>query len=130
MALFRCLFDSRGVVYMWYICLSTSSRCLQVMTGDHHRETATAPPYDLVLLVLYIGVTCSIYCVRPMRYIGHVLRMPVDRKVRCTLMELVSDSMQCPTNSLFSDCQGVALPQLVAMASNRATWRAKVASLS
>ena len=65
------------------------------MTGDHHRETATAPPYDLVLAVRR----------RRLRYIGHVLRMPVDRKVRCTLMELVSDSMQCPTNSLFSDCQ-------------------------
>ena len=33
------------------------------------------------------------------------------------------------TGSLFSDCEGVALPQLVAMASNRAMWRAKVASL-
>ena len=117
MALFRCLFDSRDVVYL---SLHISSRCLQVMTGDHYRETATAPPYDLVLAVRR----------RRLRYIGHVLRMPVDRKVRCTLMELVSDSMQCPTDSLFSDCQGVALPQLVAMASNRATWRAKVASLS
>ena len=28
-----------------------NSRCLHVMTGDHYRETATAPPYDLVLAV-------------------------------------------------------------------------------
>ena len=63
-----------------------------------------AHTYDLVLAVRR----------RRLRYLGHVLRMPADRKVRCTLMELVSDSMQCPTDSLFSDCQGVALPQLVA----------------
>ena len=46
------------------------------------------------------------------------------------LIALVSVSMQYPTGSLFSDCQGVALPQLVATASNRATWHAKVSSLS
>ena len=34
------------------------------------------------------------------------------------------------TLCMFSDCQGIALPQLVAMASSRSLWRAKVASLS
>ena len=28
-----------------------NSRCLHVMTGEHYRETATAPAYDLVLAV-------------------------------------------------------------------------------
>ena len=56
--------------------------------------------------------------------------MPGDRMVRCALIALVSDSVMYPTGSLFSDCQGVALPQLVAMASNRAMWCAKLASLS
>ena len=99
-----------------------NSRCLHVMTGDHYRETATAPPYDLVLAVRR----------RRLRYLGHVLRMPADGMVRRAVMALVSYSMamQYPTGRLFSDCQGVALPQRVAMASNRATWRAKVASLS
>ena len=97
-----------------------NSRCLHVMTGEHYRETATAPAYDLVLAV----------CRRRLRYLGHVLRMPAERMVRCALMALVSDSVMYPTGSLFSDCQGVALPQLVAMAANRAMWRAKVASLS
>ena len=97
-----------------------NSRCLHVMTGEHYRETATAPAYDLVLAV----------CRRRLRYLGHVLRMPAERMVRCALMAIVSDSVMYPTGSLFSDCQGVALPQLVAMASNRTMWRAKVASLS
>ena len=97
-----------------------NSRCLHIMTGGHYREMATAPAYDLALAVRR----------RRLRYLGHVLRMPADMMVRCALMALVSDSVMYPTGSLFSDCQGVALPQLVAMAANRAMWRAKVASLS
>ena len=97
-----------------------NSRCLHIMTGEHYRETATAPAYDLVLAVRR----------RRLRYLGHALRMPADKMVRCALMALVSDSVMYPTGSLFSDCQGVAPPQLVAMAANRAMWRAKVASLS
>ena len=87
-----------------------NSRCMHVMTDEHYRETATAPAYDLVLAVRR----------RRLRYVGHVLRMPADRMVRCAHMALVSDCIMYPTGSLFSDCQGVALPQLVAMASNRA----------
>ena len=97
-----------------------NSRCLHVMTSEHYRETATAPAYDLVLVVR----RCRL-C-----YLGHVLCMPADRMVRCAFMALVSDSILYPTCSLFSDCQGVALSQLVTMASNRAMWRAKVASLA
>ena len=93
------------------------------MTGEHYRETAIAPAYDLVLAVR----RCRL------RYLGHVLRMPAERMVRRALMAdlaLVSDTIMYPTGSEFSDCQGVALPQLVAMASNLTMWRAKVASLS
>ena len=97
-----------------------NSRCLHVMTGEHYRKTAIAPAYDLVLAVRR----------RRLRYLGHVLRMPAERMVRRALMALVSDTIMYPTGSLFSDCQGVALPQLVAMASNRTMWRGKVASLS
>ena len=70
------------------------------MTGEHYRETATAPAYDLVLAV------------------------------RCALMALVTDISHYPSGSLLSDCQGIALPQLEAMASSRSMWRAKGASLS
>ena len=97
-----------------------NSRCLHIMRGEHYRETATAPAYDLVLAVRR----------RRLRYLGHVLRMPADRMVRCALMALVIDASHYPTGSLFSDCQGIALPQLVAMASSRSLWRAKVASIS
>ena len=85
------------------------------MTGGHYREMATAPAYDLVLAV---------------RYLGHVLRMPSGRMVRCALMALVTDTSHYPSGSLFRDCQGIALPQLEAMASSRSMWRAKVASIS
>ena len=97
-----------------------NSWCLHVMTGEHYRDTATTPADDLVLAVRR----------RRLRYLGHVLRMPADRMVRCALMTLVSDCVMYSTGSLFSDCQGVAMPQRVAMASNRVMWRDKVASLS
>ena len=124
------------------------------MTGDHYRETATAPPYDLVLAVRR----------RRLRYLGHALRMPADSspawKVDLDLndvnghpvtfkldsgadVSVMSDSnykqlrprpslktvkanlnidgamrthgtsvrlYAAPNGSLFSDCQGVALP--------------------
>ena len=103
----------------------SNSRCLHVMKGEHYPETATAPAYDLVLVLRR----------RRLRYLGHVLRMPADRMVRCALMALVIYARHYPTGSLFNDCQGIALPQLVPMASSRTTWRAKtwrvkVASLS
>ena len=87
------------------------------MTREHYRETATAPAYDLVLAVRR----------RRLRYLGHVLRLPADRMVRCALLALVIDASHYLTGS---DCQGIALPQLVAMASSRSLWRAKVASIS
>ena len=90
------------------------------MTGEHYRETATAPAYDLVLAVRR----------RRLRDLGHVLRMPSDRMVRCALVALVIDGSHYPSGSLFSDCQGIALPQLVTMASSRSMRHAKVASLS
>ena len=89
------------------------------MTGEHYRETAIAPAYDLVLAVRR----------RRLCNLSHVLRMPADRMVRCALMALVVDDSHYPTDSLFSDCQGIALPQLVALASSRSMWHAKVASL-
>ena len=57
------------------------------MAGAHYRETTTAPAYDLVLAVC----RCRIH------YIGHVLHMSADRMVRYALINLVSDSIQYPT---------------------------------
>ena len=62
-----------------------NSRCLHVMTGEHYRETATAPAYDLVLAVRK----------RRLHYLGHVLRMPADRMVQCALVGLVIDASHC-----------------------------------
>ena len=78
-----------------------NSRRLHVMTGEHYRETATAPAYDLVLAPRR----------RRLRYLGRVLHMPTDMAVRCAFVALVSDSIQYPAaGSLFSECQGLALP--------------------
>ena len=72
-----------------------NSRCLHVMTGEHYRETATAPAaYDLVLAVRR----------RRLRYLGHVMRMPSDRMVRCALMALAIDASHYSSGRLFSDC--------------------------
>ena len=97
-----------------------NSRCLQAMTGEHYRETATVLAYDLVLSVRW----------RRLRYFSCVLHMPADRMVRCALIALMSDSVMYQTGSLFSDCHCIALPQCVAMTANREMWRATVASLS
>ena len=61
------------------------------------RDASATPAYDLVLAVRR----------RCLRYLGHVLRMPADRMVRCALMALVIDASHYPTGSLFSDCQGI-----------------------
>ena len=50
---------------------------------------------------------------RRLHYLGHVLRMPADRMVRWALIALVMDSSQYTKGSRFSDCQGVALSQLI-----------------
>ena len=87
------------------------------MTGEHYRETATAPAYDLVLAVsrrhLRAPPAIPWGCAAPAR----------RQDGGFALMALVSDSMEYPTGSLFSECQGFASPQLVAMASNRAMSR-------
>ena len=67
-----------------------NSMCLHVMTGEHYRETATAPAYDLVLAVR----RCRL------RYLGHVLCMPADRMVRCALMALVIDASHYPASKI------------------------------
>ena len=51
-----------------------NSRFLYVITGESHRETATSPIVNLKLLIRG----------RRMRYLGHLLRMPLDRLVTRT----------------------------------------------
>ncbi len=82
-----------------------NSMCLHVMTVENYRETATAPAYDLVLAVRR----------RRLRYLGHVLRMPADRMVRCALMALVIYASHYPSGRLFRDSQGIALPYILAI---------------
>ena len=65
-----------------------------------------------------------------MRYIGHVLRLPPDRIVRRSLIDLVKGGTYYPEGSLFRDCELVSLEELIDIATNRSAWRAKVESLA
>ena len=61
------------------LCKSPGKRCeYRRHLYWYYRETATVPAYDLVLAVRR----------RRLRYLGHVLRMPADKMVRCALMAL------------------------------------------
>ena len=96
-----------------------NSRCLHVITGEDYRTTATVPAYNLVLAVRK----------RRLRYLGHVLRLPAESIVRCSLLALVKGGTHYPEGSLFSDCEA-ALPQLEALSLDRPAWRAKVSLLT
>ena len=91
-----------------------------LITGEDYRATATTPVYDLVLAVRK----------RRMRYLGHVLRLPPDRIVRRSFIALVKGGTYYPEGSLFSDCEGAYLHELIETATDRSAWRAKVASLA
>ena len=96
-----------------------NSRCLHVITGEDYRTTATVPAYNLELAVRK----------RRLRYLGHVLRLPVESIVRRSLLALVKEGMQYPEGSLFSDCEA-ALPQLEALSLDHSAWRANVSSVT
>ena len=92
-----------------------NSRCLQVITKKHFRDTATHPDFNLVAAIRR----------RRLRYLGHVLRMDPSRLVRRTLKAYVCGGENPPEGSLLMDCD---LPfELVArQARNRQMWNAKV----
>ena len=89
-----------------------NSRCLHVITGQDYRVTATAPEYDLLRAIR----------LRRLRYLGHILRMPESRVVRCALLALTEGGAVYPEGSLFMDCQAIDMDQLVALAQQRGAW--------
>ena len=91
-----------------------NSRCLHVITGQDYRVTATAPEYDLLLAIRQ----------RRLRYLGHILRMPESRVVRRALVALTKGGTIYHKDSLFMDCQAMAMDQLVALAQRRGAWNA------
>ena len=86
-----------------------NSRCIHVITGNSYRDTATNPPYDLVL---------AIHC-RRMRFLGHVLRMDQNRLVRRTLAAYVNGGVGAPEGSLLDDCPMKSLDRLTTIARDR-----------
>ena len=91
-----------------------NSRCLHVITGHDYRVTATAPEYELHLAIRQ----------RRLRYLGHILRMPESRVVRCALVALAMGGTVYPRGSLFMDCQAMTMDQLVALAQRCGAWNA------
>ncbi|KAI8513671.1 hypothetical protein Bbelb_079950 [Branchiostoma belcheri] len=72
-----------------------NSRCLQVITKKHFRDTATNPDYNLMLTIRR----------RRLRYLGHILRMDPSRLVRRTVEAYVCGGDNPPEGSLLMDCK-------------------------
>ena len=89
-------------------------RCLNRITSKPYRDTAKSPDFDLILAIRK----------RRLRYLGHILRMSVDRLVRRTFIAYVSTPGGPPDGSLLDDCRIKDLQQLTVLAQDRRTWRA------
>ena len=87
-----------------------NSRCLHVITGDHYRDTALNPAYDL------LGAIRK----RRLRFLGHILRMDPHRLLRQTLFAYVDSR---PAGSLLHGCGHLTMDELVDMARDRSVWR-------
>ena len=96
-----------------------NSRCLHVITGDSYRNTATNPPFDLVLAIRR----------RRMRFLGHVMRMKKDRLVRRTFEAYVNGGRGAPAGSLLDDSSEKSLHTLARVAQNRGRWEKIVCNL-
>ena len=96
-----------------------NSRCLHIITGEHWKETATNPVFNLLLAVRK----------RRLRFLGHVLRMEKDRLLRRTLIAYIQGGEIIPEGSLLTDCSGMSFAEMEAVAEDRASWRTMVDGL-
>ena len=83
-----------------------NSRCMHVITDQDYRHTTTAPVFDLLRATRQ----------RRLRYLGHILRMPESRVVRCALMALTGSGTQYPEGSLLMDCHTIPCENIEALA--------------
>ena len=93
-----------------------NSRCLNVITKEGYRVTATTPKFNLVLAIRK----------RRIRYIGHILWMDEDRLVRRTLLAYVcSKTHGIPAGSLMDDeiCKNRSVAELSELAKDRRRWK-------
>ena len=95
-----------------------NSRCLSFITGEHRRETATNPDFDLVAAVVR----------RRLSFAGHILRMDEDRLLRQTLIAYMN-SVQRYEGSLFHGCEEMTLSETIELAQNRSAWSHFINSL-
>ena len=76
--------------------------------------TAKSPEFDLLRVIRQ----------RRPRYLGHTLRMPAGRVVRCALVAFAEGGKVYPKGSSFMECQAMEMDQLVALAQQRSAWNA------
>ena len=85
-----------------------NSRCLHHITGRSYRMEAVSPTFDLVAAVRS----------RRLRWLGHILRMPVDRLLHQTVCELAAGGPPYPAGSILMDCH-ITFEELLVQAGNR-----------
>jgi len=96
-----------------------NSRCLHVITKRTYRETATNPPFNLVLAIRK----------RRMRYLGHILRMSPNRLLRRTFMAYTHGGNGAPDGGLMDDCNSLPIEELALVAHDRRRWNSLVNDL-
>ena len=95
-----------------------NSRCLSFITGEHRRDTATQPDFDLVSAVIR----------RRLCFAGHILRMDEDRLLRRTLLTYMN-SLKCREESILHGCEEMSLVDIIELAKDRSAWSHFVNSL-
>ena len=95
-----------------------NSRCLSFITGEHRKETATNPDFDLVATVVR----------RRLRFAGHILRMDEDRLLRRTFIAHMN-SLKCRDQSILHGCEEMTLSETIELAQDRSAWSHFIYSL-
>ena len=90
-----------------------NSRCLHIITGDHYRDTALTPTFDLLSAIRK----------RRLRFLGHILRLDPDRLLKQTLFAYIHNVNSRPAGSLLHGCEHIPMDELVNMARDRSVWR-------
>ena len=89
------------------------SRCLHIITGDHYRDTALNPTFDLLSAIRK----------RCLRFLGHILWLDPDRLLKQTLFAYIHNVNSRPAGSLLHGCEHIPMDELVDMARDRSVWR-------
>ena len=79
-----------------------NSRCLNVIIKCDIQEMTANPLFDLIVTIRR----------RRLRFLGHILRMEPDRRVRRTILALTKGGTDYPKGSLFMGVENSTLEEL------------------